>query len=544
MLTLAVPVVLAELGWMTMGMTDTLMVGRISPEAIGAVGIGTSLFMGICIFGMGVLLGLDTLVSQSYGAGRLDECHRWLLHGVALALGMAGPVTGLLLILAAGLGDWGLDPEVLRLADPYVRIVAWSAPPLLLYAAFRRYLQGMGVVRPVMIALLIANILNIVVNWVLIYGNLGAPALGVRGAAWATVISRLGMAGFLLGVIVHRERGRRPGLFETRFRIELARMRRLFSLGLPAATQVTLEVGVFAAATVLAGRLAPAALAAHHIAINYAALTFMVPLGIASSAAVRVGHAVGRGDAGGASRAGWTALLFGTLFMTAAAAVFLTIPRTLIGFFTSDAGVLEVGVALLFVAAIFQLFDGVQGVATGALRGLGDTRSPMLWNLAGHWFIGLPLSYALCFVFGYGVVGLWWGLSMGLLICGVALLTVWGLRIRAVSAACAPVGAPGTALAFSAGGGDMAQQTEQPRPHGDPMENLVKGNPEDNQAQRQSDVPPDAIGGDVTEDPSEQSDRANGAGSDANGITSFDEADGERRKKLYDEGADIVSRID
>lgn len=430
MLTLAGPVVLAELGWMTMGIIDTLMVGRISPEAIGAVGIGTSLFMGVCIFGMGLLLGLDTLVSQAYGGGRLDECHKWLLHGIALALLLAGPITFLLLVLAAGLGDWGLHPEVLRLAQPYIEIIAWSAPPLLLYAAFRRYLQGMGVVQPVMLALLTANVLNIVANWILIYGNLGAPALGVDGAAWATVISRVGMAGFLLVVIVYRERGRRPGLFETPFRLELARMRRLFSLGLPAATQVTLEVGVFAAATALAGRLMPAALAAHQIAINFAALTFMVPLGVSSAAAVRVGHAIGRGDAHGASRAGWTALLFGTVFMSAAAAVFLTVPRSLIGRFTDDPGVLSIGAALLFVAAIFQLFDGVQGVATGALRGLGDTRSPMLWNFAGHWLIGLPLGYALCFPLAHGVIGLWWGLSTGLFICGVALLTVWSNRIH------------------------------------------------------------------------------------------------------------------
>lgn len=434
MLSLAVPVVLAELGWMTMGMADTLMVGRISPEAIGAVGIGTSLFMGICIFGMGLLLGLDTLVSQSYGAGRLDECHKWLLHGIALAVALGGPLTALLLVLGAGLDDWGLHPEVLRLARPYVEIVAWSAPPLLLYSAFRRYLQGMGVVRPVMFALLTANVVNVFVNWVLIYGNLGAPALGVRGAAWATVLSRVGMAAFLLGVIVYRERGRRPGLFETPLKFEIVRMRRLVSLGFPAAMQVTLEVGVFALATALAGRLAPAALAAHQIAINYAAFTFMVPLGVSSAAAVRVGHAVGRRDAPGASRAGWTALLFGTVFMTSAATVFLAIPRTLIGFFTSDPGVLEVGVTLLFVAAVFQLFDGVQGVATGALRGLGDTRSPMLWNFAGHWLIGLPLSYAFCFVLGFGVIGLWWGLSTGLLICGVGLLAVWSRRIHALTA--------------------------------------------------------------------------------------------------------------
>jgi multidrug resistance protein, MATE family len=429
MLSLAFPVVMAELGWMTMGLVDTLMVGRLSPEAIGAVGIGTSLFMGVCIFGMGLLLGLDTLVSHAFGASRVDDCHRWLLHGVALSLVLSAPITGIVLALSAALAGWGLHPDVLRLTQPYLDVLAWSIPPLLLYASFRRYLQGMGVVRPVMIALVLANILNVFVNWLLIFGRLGAPAMGVRGSAWATVCARVVMAGVLLGVILYREHGRRPGLFETSIRIEPSRMRQLLALGLPAAGQVTLEVGVFAAATALAGRLAPAALAAHQIAINLAAFTFMVPLGVASAGAVRVGQAVGRRDPAGAARSGWTAILFGALFMSSAAAAFLIVPRTLIGAFTSDASVVAIGVSLLFVGAVFQLFDGLQGVATGVLRGLGDTRSPMLWNLAGHWFIGLPLGYTLCFGAGLGVIGLWWGLSVGLIICGIALISVWSRRV-------------------------------------------------------------------------------------------------------------------
>jgi MATE family multidrug resistance protein len=446
MFTLAVPVVMAELGWMTMGIVDTLMVGRIGPEAIGAVGIGSSLFMAICIFAMGLLLGLDTLVSHAFGAGRIDECHRWLAYGVALSLLLSIPITIIILALSSSLSGWGLDPAVLRLTQPYLDVLAWSIPPLLLYASFRRYLQGMGAVRPVMMALAFANILNAVVNWILIFGHLGAPAMGVRGSAWATVVARIVMAAVLLGVIVNRERSlvrsrlvavrprRARGASLRRFlsAIDMAPMRGLLALGLPAASQVTLEVGVFAAATALAGRLPPAALAAHQIAVNLASLTFMVPLGVASAAAVRVGHAVGRRDPEGAARSGWTAILFGVSFMSCAAAAFLFFPRALIGAFTRDPAVLGIGVSLLFVAALFQLFDGVQAVSTGTLRGLGDTRSPMLWNLAGHWFIGLPLGYTLCFVLGFGVVGLWWGLSTGLIICGIALVIVWSRRVGAL----------------------------------------------------------------------------------------------------------------
>jgi MATE family multidrug resistance protein len=245
------------------------------------------------------------------------------------------------------------------------------------------------------------------------------------------------MAAVLLAVILYRERSIVPAQLRRlhrstptdssspRWFADLRPMRRLLALGLPAASQVTLEVGVFAAATALAGRLAPAALAAHQIAVNFAALTFMVPLGVASAGAVRVGHAVGREDYDGAARSGWTAILFGVAFMSCAAAVFLLVPRLLIGAFTADPAVISIGASLLFVGAIFQLFDGIQGVSTGVLRGVGDTRTPMIWNLAGHWFIGLPLGYTLCFVVGLGVIGLWWGLSTGLIICAIALLAAW-----------------------------------------------------------------------------------------------------------------------
>lgn len=425
MFRLALPVVLAELGWVAMGLVDTLMVGRLGPEAIGAVGLGSSIFIGVCVFAMGLLLGLDTLVAQSHGAGRHDDCHRWLVHGVVLSLAVSFPLTALLWAVTASLGRWGLDPQVLQLTRPYLEVVTWSLLPLLLYASFRRYLQATGSVAAVTRALVAANVVNAVTNWILVFGNLGAPRLGVEGAAWATVMARVFMAAWLLCAIVARERGRTPGLFQTSLRIEPAWLGRLCALGFPAAAQITLEVGVFAAGTALAGRLAPVALAAHQIALNVASVTYMVPYGISSAGAVRVGHAIGAGDFGGAARAGWTAVLFGAAFMACAALAFLLAGSAIVAAFTGDAAVLGLGTSLLAVAAVFQLFDGLQGVATGVLRGVGDTRTPMLWNLFGHWFVGLPLGYALCFPLRLGVYGLWWGLSVGLIICGLALMFVW-----------------------------------------------------------------------------------------------------------------------
>lgn len=437
MTALALPVVVAELGWMAMGLVDTVMVGPLGAAAIGAVGLAGTLFLTIVIFGMGLLLGLDTLVSQSYGAGRIDECHRWLLHGVVLAAGVSAPTVIVALTTIPLLRHVGLHPEVLALTVPYLEALTWSAIPLLFYATFRRYLQAIGIVRPIMVALVSANIVNVIANWVLIWGYFGAPALGTTGSAWATVIARTYMTSYLLATIVVRERRMRTGLWQTPRVVEAARLRRLLALGGPAAAQLTTEIGVFAAATALAGRLEPASLAAHQIALNVASFTFMVPLGVASAGAVRVGHALGRGDAVAASRAGWTALLLGAAFMAAAGVGLFAAPAALIRVFTSEPEVIVVGTTLLIVAAVFQLFDGVQVVATGVLRGSGDTRTAMFLNVAGHWAIGLPLGYALCFWYSMEVVGLWVGLSVGLMVVGTVLLVVWARRMRSMIASSA-----------------------------------------------------------------------------------------------------------
>ncbi len=432
MLGIAVPIVLAELGWTAMGVIDTLMVGPLGPEAIGGVGLGSILFFSVAIFGMGLLLGLDTLVSQAFGAGRLDQCHHWLYQGVYLSVFIAIPLTAIAYLGIESLSTWNLNPAVVPIARPYLYVVTLSLLPLLFYATFRRYLQAMSCVRPITVALLAANIINAFVNWVLIYGKLGFPALGATGAAWATVCSRIVMAGTLLAAIVLRERRERSGLRHVDRRVDWPALRRLVGLGLPASLQITLEVGVFAMAMALAGRLSAAALAAHQIALNYASTTYMVPLGVANSGAVRVGQAVGRRDAEGARIAGWTAILLGVGFMGCAALAFVVMPRVLIGFFTTDPAVLATGASLLLVAAVFQMFDGLQGVTTGVLRGLGDTRTPMVMNLIGHWLLGLPAGYVACFWWGWGVQGLWIGLSLGLVFVGIALLRTWRQRIAAL----------------------------------------------------------------------------------------------------------------
>lgn len=428
MLALAIPVVTAEIGWIMMGIVDTIMVGPLGPAAIGAVGVGSTLFMTPAVFGIGLLMGLDTFVSQAFGAGRIQECHRWLFNGLALAVIYSVP---LMLIVAGGLlllPSFGFHGDVLALITPYIGTVIWSALPLMVYAAFRRYLQAMNIVRPVMVALITANIVNVAGNYVLIFGHYGFPEMGVVGSAWATVVARVYMAAFLFLVIVTRERKMSSGLHDVPMRPERERLSRLFRLGLPAALQISVEVGVFAAASALAGALTPAAVAAHQIALNLASFMFMIPFGMSSAGAVRVGQAVGRGDVHGVRVAGQAALVIGGGFMAGAGLLFVLMPRPLLRLFTDDPGVMAIGMSLLAIAALFQLFDGVQAVSTGLLRGLGDTRTAMVCHLVGHWAVGLPLGYALCFWWNWGVPGLWTGLSTGLILIGIVLVGLWFYR--------------------------------------------------------------------------------------------------------------------
>ena len=428
MLKIAVPVVMAELGWMTMGVVDTVMVGRLGPEAISAAGVGNSMHIAFAIFGMAVMLGLDTLVSQAYGARDIRDCHRWFFDGLTLAAMLAVPIMTLLLLLWFAIPSLGFHGDVRPLLETYFGILLLSTPFLLAYAVCRRYLQAMHAVTPVMFALVTANVINAAGNYVMVYGHFGMPALGVAGSAWATVISRIYMLATLLFAVwwIDRKRTREAGidahgLWHVDRAFSAARLRRLLALGLPAASQMGAEVGVFALATAMSGTLDPISSAAHQITLNMAGVAFMIPLGLGSAGAVRVGHAVGAGDRPRASAAGWTAILLSTVFMIFAALVFILVPRQLIGLFSKDPDVLTVGASLLFLAAVFQLFDGIQGVITGTLRGIGDTRTPMIVNLVAHWLLGLPISYVLCFVVGWGVYGLWVGLSLGLIVTGTIL---------------------------------------------------------------------------------------------------------------------------
>jgi len=429
-LRLALPLIIAEIGWMSMGIVDTIMVGRLpdSAVAIGATGLGQSLYHSIAIFGGGLLLGLDTFVSQAYGRKDLNDARLSLVNGVFLAVALTPILMLIALCWPPLMQHFGISAELVEPMRPFLRALNWGTLPLLAYFALRRYLQAVNVVIPIMFALISANIVNLVGDWALIYGHLGLPAMGITGSGWATCVARIYMDGVLVVTLLWVESKRSLPRWTGEVRVNLRRVAALLKLGTPAATQIFLEIGAFSAATALIARLGPVPLSGHEIALNCAALSFMVPLGISSAAAVRVGQQLGRKDAAGARRAGWSAIVLGAGFMTCSGLVFVSIPMWISRLFSPDPVVIRTGARLLLVAAAFQLFDGLQTVATGALRGSGDTKTPMLANFVAYWLIGLPVGYFLCFKLGWGAVGIWIGLCGGLMIIGSALLFTWQRR--------------------------------------------------------------------------------------------------------------------
>jgi MATE family multidrug resistance protein len=432
---LALPLIVAEVGWMSMGIVDTIMVGRLpnSAVAIGATGLGQTLYHSIAIFGGGLLLGLDTFVSHAYGREDLKDARHSLANGLFLAIVLTPVLMFAVSFWPAMMTAFGISPELVVPMRPFLYALNWGTLPLLTYFALRRYLQAVNVAIPIMFALISANIVNLVGDWALIYGHLGFRAMGITGSGWATCFARVYMAGVLAVTLlwVESRRAFSGSTWAGEIRIDLHRVWALLRLGTPAAMQILLEITAFGAATALVAKLGPLPLSGHEIALNCAALTFMVPLGISSAAAVRVGQQLGRKDPAGARRAGWSAIVLGAGFMTCAGLVFVSMPTLIARLFSPDPQVIRTGARLLLVAAAFQLFDGLQTVATGALRGAGDTKTPMLANFVAYWLIGIPVGYILCFRFGWGAFGVWIGLCGGLMIIGSALLLAWHKRTLA-----------------------------------------------------------------------------------------------------------------
>lgn len=423
LLRLALPVVVVQVGLMLMGVVDTIMVGRVSPQAIGSVALGNLYFFTVAVIGMGTLMALDPLVSQAVGAGDEPGVARGLQRGILLAAGLSVPACLLLLLIHPFLIASGQPAELIPGATQFGRLMIPGMLPFYLFIVFRQTLQALGRLAPIVWVTLGANLVNGLLDWVLIYGHAGAPALGVAGSALATSISRWLLAIALLVMGWHelgpRLRPWRPESFD---RGALGRMLRL---GLPIGAQMWLEYGVFALVGALMGRIGTPAVAGHQIALNLSSIVFMVPLGVGAAAAVLVGQAIGASDLPRARRAAIGPLLVAGTFMSAVATVFILVPGHLARLYTPDEGVLRIARRLIVLGGVFAIFDGLQAVCMGILRGIGDTRVPVILCILGYWLIGLPASLLLGFRVGLGPSGLWWGLVLGLVAtAGVLLLRV------------------------------------------------------------------------------------------------------------------------
>ena len=442
LLRLAVPIVLGELGWMTMNFVDLAMIGRVGATALAAVSVGTALFIVFAIACEGIMLGGDALFSQAFGAGRIDECYQilWAAAQLAMPLGLLG--AALVVLSSRLLLRFGIDSEIVRQTIPFLYALACGLPAQIVFVALRVFLQGTHRVRVVSFAMISANLVNLVGNYALIYGHWGLPALGATGSGISTTLARFYMLFVLLVYVAWRNRREHWRLGRHAGQLHLSRITTILRRGGPAAVQILLEVGVFAASTLVAGKLGAIAVSGHQIALMMASMTFMVPLGIAQATSVRVGNAIGRRDADAARISGWSGVGLSAAFMSCSAIVLWTMPWPIAHIFTDDPVVARVGVSLLAIAAVFQFFDGVQVTAIGALRGSGNTRIAMLTDFAGFWLLGLPLGTWLCFGRGWGVRGLWWGLSAGLITIGCLLALAWSRRARQLTRELAAVPAP------------------------------------------------------------------------------------------------------
>lgn len=423
-LVLAVPITMGHLSQMILGFIDTLMIGRVGVVPLAAAAVGNAIGHALLIMGIGLLSSVSVFVAHAFGAGKSREAGEMLRHGVLLATVSGLLLAGLMVFSAPVLRLMGQPAEVVATAEPYLFYLGLSLPFALIGIAFKNYSEALDKPWPGLWSGILAAILNIFLNWIFIFGNLGAPAMGLEGAGLATFLSRvvqmLVLILWLRTLPAFRETW--PEKWMVRFAWPTVQAMSL--LGLPVALQLLMEVGAFAASTMLMGNIGVSELAAHQIVLTYAGTTFMIPLGISLAVAIRVGHVIGAGQRERARTIGFGAIGAGFVLSFLFATIFIAFNEPLIGIFTPDVLTLTIGAQLLIVAGIFQMFDGTQVLAVGALRGCKDVRVPTVIIFTAYWVLGIPLGAFLAFAMDFGAVGIWVGLAIGL---GAASI---GLNLR------------------------------------------------------------------------------------------------------------------
>lgn len=441
MLALAWPMILTNLAQTAMTTTDVMMMGRLGPDALAAGTLGANLYFMPMIFGLGLILATSPMMAFELGRRRhsVRDVRRTVRQGLWIATAVAVPIWALLWHTETILATMGQDRDLAREAGNYVRAMQWAVLPFYFYIVLRSFISALERPRWALVIVFAAVGFNVFANWCLMFGNLGFPALGIVGSGIATTLSSLLMFAGMAAVVMLERRFRRYRVFGRFWRPDWPRFREMLRLGLPIAGILAFEVTIFNAAALVMGLIDAVSLAAHAIAIQIASISFMVPMGLSQAATVRVGRAFGAGDREGIARAGWTAFAMGVGFMAVMAMLMLFLPRLLIAGFVDlgapeNQSVIALAVTFLALAALFQVVDGAQAVAAGMLRGLQDTTMPMIYAAIGYWGVGLPLGIWLAFPGGLDGVGIWIGLSSGLLVVAILLVGRWLQRDRLVAA--------------------------------------------------------------------------------------------------------------
>jgi len=430
---IAIPLAIAQVAQNGMSFVDTLMAGRLGPDALAGIALGAVSFFFVTVVLSSMLFAVGPMVAQATGARRPEDAVAALRQGLLWGLVLTPPAALLLWLMPTVLRAMGQDPTVVAPAEGYLRAASAGVLPLMAFTSLRAYLEGQGRTRPLMLVAFLGVGLNVLANQAFMFGRWGFPALGLTGTGVATslVYAAMALAGF--AYVARSDRAR--AVFAGPWRWDGPTAGEVLRLGWPIALTVAFETGLFAVSALLMGRFGPASLAGHQVAIQTASMTFMVPLALGIATTARVGHAVGRGDPLGARAAGVVGIAVSLLVMTATALLYLTAPRAVVALYLDlgdprNAAVVAHAVAFLGVAAAFQLFDGLQVSALGALRGLKDTRAPMLITLVSYWFVGLGSGIWLAFGRGLAGVGLWWGLVIGLAVASVALAVRFAFLLR------------------------------------------------------------------------------------------------------------------
>lgn len=419
--TLAFPVVLSQLGQVSVGVADSMMVGRLGAVQLAAASLGNSIFFVILMFGMGITMGITPLVSMAEGKGKFKRIGHLFQHGLWINIATALLLTLVVIGLSQGLYFLNQPEEVVKLTIPYLYIITASLLPFMIFQTFKQFAEGLSQTKQAMYVTILCNLVNVFLNWVLIYGKLGAPEMGLNGAGLATLISRV-MMPIAMGLYVMRSK--RYHVFNLKLGIEKLRfllINRILKIGVPTGFQFIFEVSAFSAAAIMMGWIGVNALAAHQIAINLASISYMMVSGLSTAGMIRVSNQIGRGNFKRMREAGMVVFGMVLIFMSITGLLFIILRFYLPTLYIDNNEVVTLSASLLVVAGLFQLSDGVQVAGLGVLRGLEDVKFPTLITLVAYWVISLPLGYFLAFEIGLAEKGIWYGLLIGLSVTAVVL---------------------------------------------------------------------------------------------------------------------------